>query len=108
MSRIVIEATRRGVGARVTVVEISETDGIYALSCSGDPGRECPSDLEPGDTWSDFEDCVQSGIRHIGNHEMRVCAECGEPTGKPYTVPTFDGVEWRMDCPSCGHVEALQ
>ncbi len=71
MSRIVIEPTRRGVTARVTVVEISWEDGIYGLSCSAGSGGECLSDLEPGDTWSDLGDCVQAAETHVNNHEAR-------------------------------------
>jgi hypothetical protein len=50
------------------VVTLSEIDGIYTIRCGGD-GHECPPDIEPGDTWSNFEDCVQEAVRHIGNHE---------------------------------------
>jgi hypothetical protein len=53
------------------VVTLSEPDGIYMIRCTGDGGDECPGDIEPGDTWSSFEDCVQEAIRHIGNHELR-------------------------------------
>lgn len=55
----------------VEVVEISEVDGIYGLVCTGDDVDRCPSDLEPGDTWSNLEDAVQAGLKHIHNHEKR-------------------------------------
>jgi hypothetical protein len=51
------------------VVTLSEIDGIYAIACTGDGRDQCPADLEAGDTWSNFEDCVQAAITHIHNHE---------------------------------------
>jgi hypothetical protein len=59
-----------GVYAIAEVVTLSEIDGIYTIACSGD-GDQCPADLEPGDTWSDFEVCVRDAVRHIVNHEAR-------------------------------------
>jgi hypothetical protein len=53
------------------VVTLSEVDGIYAIRCTGDGGDECPGDIEPGDTWSSFENCMQEAVRHIGNHELQ-------------------------------------
>jgi hypothetical protein len=72
MPRIFIHAETPGSLVRAEVVTLSEVDGIYAIICTGDGIDECPGDLEPGDTWSDFEDCLQFAIKHIGNHEARL------------------------------------
>lgn len=53
------------------VVTLSELDGIYGVHCTGDGIDECPGDIEPGDTWSSFEDCVREAVRHVNNHERR-------------------------------------
>lgn len=53
------------------VVTLSEIGGIYAFACTGDGVDQCPEDLEPGDTWSNFEDCVRAAVTHIDNHEKR-------------------------------------
>lgn len=66
-----IEGQLLSQGPVAEVVTLSEIDDIYAIHCTGDGIDECPPDIEPGDTWSSFEDCVQKAIRHIGNHEGR-------------------------------------
>jgi hypothetical protein len=73
-AQITISSDVPYVRSTVKVVTISEMDGVYALYCSGSAPEireECPSDLESGDTWSNFEDCCQQAIVHIGNHEAR-------------------------------------
>lgn len=78
MSRILITTdhiadaiTRPASEPVAEIVTLSELDGIYAVACTGDGIDECPADLEPGDTWSNFRDCIESAIVHIGNHEAR-------------------------------------
>lgn len=71
---ITISSDNPAVRSTVKVVTISEMDEIYALYCSGpapEIREECPPGLESGDTWSNFEDCVENAIVHIGNHEAR-------------------------------------
>jgi hypothetical protein len=72
MPRIFIHAETPGSLVRAEVVTLSEVDGIYAISCTGDGIDECPGDIAPGDTWSNFEDCVMEAVRHIANHEDRM------------------------------------
>lgn len=77
MARILIttdylhQANPYEAGPVAEIVTVSELDGIYAVVCTGDGIDQCPGDIEPGDTWSNFEDCVMSAVRHIGNHEDR-------------------------------------
>lgn len=77
MSRILITTdniarpTRSASEPVAEVVALSEIDGIYTITCTGDGIDQCPEDLEPGDTWSDFEVCVRGAITHIHNHEKR-------------------------------------
>lgn len=72
MPRIFIHAETPGSLVRAEVVTLSDVDGIYAIACTGDGIDQCPDDIEPGDTWSNFQDCVQEAMSHIANHEDRL------------------------------------
>lgn len=44
--------------------------GCYAVTCNGDLiGCECPSGLEPGDTWSSLGPAAGAALEHIHLHE---------------------------------------
>jgi hypothetical protein len=69
---ITISSDNPAVRSTVKIVTISEMDGIYALYCSGSAPEireECPTDVEPGDTWSDYENCIADATNHIALHE---------------------------------------
>lgn len=55
----------------VQVVTVSTLDQIFALHCSGDQIDQCPGDLEPGDTWSDFHAVMDAAVAHVEAHEAR-------------------------------------
>lgn len=73
-----------GYGPVAEVITLSEIDSIYAIRCTGDGTDECPPDIEPGDTWSNFGDCIAYAVNHIGRHEGRPV----EPARNAPTTPT--------------------
>jgi hypothetical protein len=52
-------------GPIVEVVTISEIDGIHTLNCTG---HDC-GEIEPGDTWSNLEDCIEFAQTHVARAE---------------------------------------
>lgn len=111
MSYIVIMPGRTNVTARIDVIEISEVDGIYTLSCSGDGLDECPrAGFAPGDTWGNgYAEAIEAGLIHMGAHERRRCVECGGVQRSLGTGHDGDGefVE-RYGCTECDHVEVIR
>lgn len=111
MPRIIIDSDRESLAhLRAEIVTLSEIDGIYTVVCSGDGRDQCPSDLEPGDTWSSLEDCIEAAVRHVASHEQRFC-----PTDGTWLSP----MTWEHDgtgefvghasCPTdCGYVLELR
>lgn len=118
MPRILIVADRAGVVATTTmypneplhveVITISEIDGIYTLRCTGDQIDACPSNVESGDTWSNFEDCVAEGLAHVGLHERRVCPACAGLMRVEYGHDSAGEFTETRTCQSCGATEARQ
>ena len=75
MPKIMVNACKgeaRTRGVRVTLVQVSILDGIWAMGCNGnDVNHECPGDIEAGDTWSDLGACTAEAFAHIAKHEAR-------------------------------------
>ncbi len=73
MAKVIIESEGIDPPVRVTVIDFSDVDTLYTLTCSGDGRDECPTNgFEPGDTWAyDYEGCVDAGQAHVRAHERR-------------------------------------